>query len=75
MNTRQAKKVLKGNTRKPIDRIQKAMVRLGVDGLDVIRFGPRHDHYIISHSDKLNRVVNHKALQEWFSDPVVIKNK
>jgi hypothetical protein len=67
MNTRQAKKVLGGKTRPSIDTIQRAMVKKGLDGLDVIKFGIKHDHYIISHTATLNRVLNHKALQKWLT--------
>ena len=67
MNTRQAKKVLGGKTRPSIDTIQRAMVKRGLDGLDVIKFGIKHDHYIISHTATLNRVLNHKALQKWLT--------
>ena len=67
MKTRQAKKVLGGKTRPSIDTIQRAMVKRGLDGLDVIKFGVKHEHYIISHTAAINRVLNHNAIQQWLT--------
>ena len=67
MNTRQAKKVLGGKTRPSIDTIQRAMVKRGLDGLDVIKFGVKHEHYIISHTASINRVLTHNAIQQWLT--------
>ena len=67
MNTRQAKKVLGGKTRPSIDTIQRAMVKRGLDGLDVIKFGVKYEHYIISHTAATNRVLNYNAIQQWLT--------